>query len=126
MTDVKQEYAKQDTHGQFYGESLWRLSCDDGTVELVVRAYTAGQARRKLKAVIRQARAGTASFTEAVGPYAGSLRDFLCPKEQVTIRGPNFDGTGIAMYTNVDHMVDVAFLKREHLKDVFFISHLDG
>ena len=112
----------QATNEVFYGESLWRLSFEQGTMQLVVRAYTAGQARRKLKAVIRQMRDGKKTIATLEGLYGTSLKDLLEPKGPITLYGPTFDGSGTQKYTSLDHLVDVAFLTREPLKDVFFIS----
>lgn len=104
---------------------LWVLPFSNGfhPCEFTVYAYTAAQARRKLKAVIRQARDGKPSLRTFEGPYSGGLKDILVSKE---LQAPNYEGKQWRKYGSLDEMVETAFLDREDYRDVSLHTALDG
>lgn len=106
--------------------SAWTLhfSTGNNSCQFTVYAYTASQARRKLKATLKQAREGHDSFFSIEGGYAPSLASL--DKKDSKLSALDFNGNKMISYSTLDHMIDMAFLIRTKWRDVFFISSLDG
>ena len=109
----------------FETASLWVLTFSNGDrpCEFTIYAFTASQARRKLKATLRQYREEKKSIRTFEGPFTGGLQSVLNSTE---LGAPNNDGSKWCEYENVDEMIENAFLSRQDYRDVSFHCALDG
>lgn len=103
---------------------LWNLDfspAPGSRLRFQVYAYTAAQARRKLKAAIAQALEGKSSMRLDL-PQELEVATVEMLLEGNCFRGPDYDGTCIIEYSSIDEMVENAFLTRQPWKDVAFVE----
>ena len=103
---------------------LWNLDfspAPESRLRFQIYAYTAAQARRKLKAAITQALEGKASMRVDLPQELeiGTVEMLLAGEY---FYGPDFEGTGMTHYSSIHEMVENAFLTRQPWRDVALIE----